>query len=391
MSKSSPHLIALACGSFAIGMTEFTMMGILPNIAHDLTIDIPSAGYLIALYALGVVVGAPTLVLLSANYAPKKVLIFLMGLFVLFNGLFALSPNVELAMISRFMAGLPHGAFFGIGAVVATQLAPPGRSAQSIAIMFTGMTIANLIGVPLGTYLGQQVSWNSTYALITTTGIVTIVAIQRFIPNLPVPARGMVFKQLTYFKTREAWMMVAIISVGTGGMFAWMSYIAPLVTEMAGVPTTQVPVIMVLAGLGMVVGNLLGGKLADSVPPHLSVIISWSVMIMCLLLVYFTAEIEFMAYIMSFLTGIASFSISAPIQMMLIRSAKGAETLAAAGGQASFNLGNTLGAYLGGLPIAMGLAFHIPSLVGVGMAFIGILLVLINQLLQKKEIATPNH
>jgi DHA1 family arabinose polymer transporter-like MFS transporter len=385
MSKSSSHLIALACGSFAIGMTEFTMMGILPNIATDLQINIPQAGYLIALYALGVVVGAPTLTMLSAHYPPKKVLIFLMGLFVLFNGLFAFAPSVELAMLTRFMAGLPHGAFFGIGAVVATQLSPPGRSAQSIAIMFTGMTLANLFGVPLGTYLGQQISWNMTYAVITSTGLITMLALQKWIPILPTPPRGTVKNQLHYFKTAEAWMMVAIISIGTGGMFAWMSYIAPLVTEKGGLPASRVPLIMILAGLGMLVGNLLGGKLADRVRPDKAVVISWSVMIGCLGLVYFTAHLSTMAYIMSFLTGIASFSISAPIQMMLIRSAKGAETLAAAAGQASFNTGNTLGAYLGGLPIAMGLGYHIPSLVGVVLAMLGILLVLLNQYLQRKS------
>jgi DHA1 family arabinose polymer transporter-like MFS transporter len=386
MSKSSPHLIALACGSFAIGMTEFTMMGILPNIAADLQIDIPRAGYLIALYALGVVVGAPTLTMLSAHYAPKKVLTFLMGLFVLFNGLFALAPSVELAMLTRFMAGLPHGAFFGLGAVVATQLAPPGRSAQSIAIMFTGMTVANLLGVPLGTYLGQAVSWHVTYGFITVTGLITMLAIQRYIPALPTPPKGTVKQQLHYFKTKDAWMMVAIISIGTGGMFAWMSYIAPLVTENGGLPSSHVPIIMVLAGLGMLVGNLLGGKLADRVRPDRAVIISWSVMIACLLLIFFTSTLSWMAYLMSFLTGVASFSISAPIQMMLIRSASGAETLAAAAGQASFNTGNTLGAYLGGLPIALGLGYHIPSLVGVGLALVGILLVLGYQKMLKNQL-----
>lgn len=385
MKKS---LISLAFGSFAIGMTEFTMMGILPDIAKDLAIDIPTAGHLIAIYALGVVVGAPVLVLFTSKYPPKKVLLFLMFLFLIFNGIFAIAPDYYTLMLSRFMSGLPHGAFFGVGSVVATQLADKGREAQSIAIMFTGMTIANLLGVPLGTYVGHHYSWRTTYLFISLCGAATMTAIYFWLPVIKPSFTGNVFKQLDYFKSSLSWVLVAMVSIGTGGLFAWMSYIAPLMTEVAHLPADTVPFIMVLVGLGMVVGNLLGGKLADSISPIKAVIVCFSSMAICLVLVYFTIDISGMAYVWAFITGMISFTIGSPIQMVLIGSAKGYETIAAAGGQASFNLGNTFGAYFGGLPIVYGFAYNSPLLVGVAMALSGVgiaTFVLVNKLLLPKK------
>ncbi|HUH36001.1 MAG TPA: MFS transporter [Moheibacter sp.] len=367
-------LLALAFGGMAIGMTEFTMMGILPDIAKDLDVSIPKAAHLIALYALGVVVGAPTLVLFSAKYPPKTMLMVLMLLFVLFNGLFTIAPSFQLLEISRFAAGLPHGAFFGVGSVVATNLAKKGKEAQAIATMFTGMTLANLIGVPIGTYIGHHFSWRITYAIISALGMVTFLALLIWMPKIHHRSSANLFKQLNYFKKWQSWLLIAIISIGTGGLFAWISYIAPMVTEASGVHASRVPIIMILVGLGMVIGNLLGGKLADAVNPIKATIFGFSAMVLCLLVVHFTAQFHAMAYVMAFVTGMVSFSIGSPIQMMLIQNAKGAETFAASAGQASFNMGNTLGAYLGGLPITMGLAYDTPVLVGVGLAFIGVLL-----------------
>jgi DHA1 family arabinose polymer transporter-like MFS transporter len=369
MKKS---LISLAFGSFAIGMTEFTMMGILPDIAQDLNIDIPTAGHLIAIYALGVVIGAPILVLFTAKYPPKKVLLSLMFLFLLFNGLFAVAPHYVTLMLTRFMAGLPHGAFFGVGSVVATRLADKGKEAQSIAVMFTGMTIANLLGVPLGTYLGHEYSWRMTYLLISFCGAATMLAIYFWLPVLATSFQGKVVKQLNYFKSPLAWILIAMISIGTGGLFAWMSYIAPLMTEVAGLTSKELPIIMVLVGLGMVVGNLLGGKLADNTTPIKASILCFLSMAVCLLLVYFTIHIPYTAYFWAFVTGMISFTLGSPLQMVLIHSAKGYETIAAAGGQASFNLGNTFGAYFGGLPIVYGFAYNSPLLVGVVLALGGV-------------------
>ena len=370
-------LIALAFGGLAIGMTEFTMMGILQDIAKDLHIAIPEAAHLIAIYALGVVVGAPILVLFTGKFPPKKVLLFLMVLFFVFNGLFAIAPTQETLMITRFMSGLPHGAFFGVGSVVAAQLAQKGKEAQAIAIMFTGMTIANLAGVPLGTYIGHHYSWRYTYAIIALLGLVTFAAIYFWLPKTESSSSNDVVGQLSFFKRWEAWLLVAIISIGTGGLFAWISYIGPMVTNVGGLAENQIPIIMFLIGLGMFFGNLIGGKLADSISPTKAAMASFTAMALCLIVVYFTAESYYMSFVMAFVTGMISFTIGSSLQMMLINTAKGAETLAAAAGQASFNLGNTLGAYFGGIPITLGLAYNSPVLVGVGMAFSGAILAFI--------------
>lgn len=370
-------LIALAFGGLAIGMTEFTMMGILPDIAKDINIDIPTASNLIGLYALGVVVGAPTLVVFTAKYPVKQVLMFLMFLFFIFNGLFTIAPNTWSLFLSRFISGLPHGAFFGIGSVAATRLAKPGKEAQAISIMFTGMTIANLIGVPLGTYIGHEFNWRITYGVVSCLGLLTFATIFFWMPNIPVSIDNNIRKQISYFKRWDAWLMVAVIAIGTGGLFAWISYISKLVTNVSGLTPDSVSTIMVLIGGGMVVGNFIGGKLADTISPSKATIISFSAMALCLLTLFFTAHITALAYPMAFITGMIAFTIGSPLQMMLINNAKGAETFAAAAGQASFNVGNSLGAYFGAIPIAMGLAYNYPSLIGVTMATVGAILALV--------------
>lgn len=376
-------LIALAFGGLAIGMTEFTMMGILPDIAKDINIDIPTASNLIGLYALGVVVGAPTLVVATSKYPAKQVLLFLMLLFFVFNTLFTFAPNIWTLFITRFTSGLPHGAFFGIGSVVAAKLAKPGKEAQAISTMFTGMTLANLIGVPLGTYIGYEYDWRITYGFISLLGLITFVAIYYWMPSIPTNKDNKIIQQISYFKRWDAWLMVAIIAIGTGGLFAWISYISKLVTNVSGLPESNVSIIMILIGGGMVVGNFIGGKLADTISPSKATISCFSAMAICLLVLFFTAHITILAYPMAFITGMIAFTIGPPLQMMLINNAKGAETFAAAAGQASFNIGNTLGAYFGAIPIAMGLAYNYPSLIGVVMASIGAILAFV--FLQKVE------
>lgn len=367
-------LIALAFGGLAIGMTEFTMMGILQDIAKDQQIEITQAAHFIALYALGVVVGAPILTIFTGKIAPKKVLLLLMLLFILFNGLFAIAPDYNTLAISRFMSGLPHGAFFGVGSVVAAQLVQKGKEAQAIAFMFTGMTIANLAGVPLGTYIGHHYSWRITYGIIAALGLITISSIYFWLPNMHNKTNGDLKQQLSYFKQAKAWLIVAIISIGTGGLFSWITYISPMVTKVGGLQEDRVPFIMILVGLGMFFGNILGGKLADTISPTKAAIACFTTMALTLVTVYFTAHIPSLAYVMAFVTGLVAFTIGSPLQMMLITSAKGSENIAAAAGQASFNIGNTLGAYLGGIPITLGYAYNSPVLVGVGMAGIGAML-----------------
>ena len=379
-------LVALALGGLAIGMTEFTMMGVLEDFAKDLNISIPKAGNFISMYAIGVMVGAPTLIMATSKFAPKKVLMFFMLLFTIFNALFVIAPSYTTLLIARFFAGLPHGAFFGVGSVVASQLVKKGKEAQAIAFMFTGLTVANLVGVPLGTWLGQAFSWRYTFAIIAALGLITMLAVKFWIPNVENPNSGSLKEQLQFFKKWEAWVLIAMISIGTSGLFAWISYISPLITEVAKLSKETVPVIMILVGLGMFFGNIIGGKIADNLSPNKATILSFATMSVCLVAVYFTSDIQIMAYIMSFFTGLISFTIGPPIQMMLINNAKGSETLAAAAGQASFNTGNALGAFLGGIPITMGLGFNSQLWVGVIMAMIGAIIALIFMRLKTNKI-----
>ena len=379
-------LLALAMGGLAIGMTEFSMMGVLEDFAKDLNISIPTAGNFISMYAMGVMVGAPTLIRATSKYSPKKVLIFFMLLFTIFNSLFVIAPSYNTLLIARFMSGLPHGAFFGVGSVVAAQLATKGKEAQAISIMFAGLTFANLVGVPLGTKLGQVFSWRLTFGIIASLGLITMLAISLWVPNLKNTNKGSLVEQLSFFKKWEAWVLIVMISIGTSGLFAWISYISPLMTNVADLPKTKIPIIMTLIGLGMFVGNFIGGKLADTMSPNKAAIISFASMAICLVIVYFTSHIQIMAYIMSFITGLIAFTIGSPIQMMLINNGKGSETLAAAAGQASFNIGNALGAFLGGIPIAMGLGYNSQLWVGFIMASVGSIIAAIFLQLKSKRV-----
>jgi len=364
-------LVALGLGGLGIGVTEFSMMGMLEDVAKDLSISIPEAGHLISLYALGVVVGAPVLVLFSARFAPKKLLIALMGMFTIFNGLTALSPGYEVFLFARFLSGLPHGAFFGVASIVAARMVERGKDAQAISMVFAGLTVANLLGVPLGTYIGHHYSWRYTFLMIVVIGLITMLAILCWVPAVSADKNASISRQLVYFKSGRAWLLIALISVGTGGLFAWISYISPMLTQVAGFSKGKMPDFMILAGLGMFVGNIAGGKLADSISPSRAAMLIFIAMSVCLVMVYFTVAYPVAVVIMTFVTGAVAFSIGSSIQMMLIRSAKGAEMIAAAAGQASFNVGNALGAFLGGMPIAMGLSMHTPQLVGAVMALAG--------------------
>lgn len=378
-------LLALALGGLAIGMTEFAMMGLSSEFASFFNVAAYQAGYLIAVYALGVVIGAPLLVIITNKYPPKRVLMGLMLLFFISHLLFAFSPNFEIALALRFLSGLPHGAFFGVGSVVATTMAVPGKETRAIATMFTGMTLANLIGVPIATYLGQNYSWKLPYFIIAFLGLVTFYGLYKWVPGIPRAKGNSIKAQLQYFKTPRSWLLILLISVGTGGLFAWLSYIVPFMLEEVKLVPLHLPIIMALVGLGMFFGNILGGRLADAINPTISVIGSFTTMAFCLFMVYLTQNILIMAYVMTFVTGLVAFTVGPALQTILIKSAKNAEMLAASAGQACFNIGNTLGAILGGLPIAYGFSSASPLLVGASMAICGAGLGLYLFKAQKKE------
>lgn len=367
-------LLALAIGGFGIGMTEFVIMGILPEVAQALDISIPRAGHFISAYALGVVVGAPLLTAFGSKWPAHKVLLVLMIWFTVFNTLSAFSNSYFILLITRFLSGLPHGAFFGIGAVVAGKLAKPGKDAQAIAMMFTGLTVANVLGVPLGTWLGQNFSWGVSFLAVGVVGILAILSIKFWMPQLPKATSKGFKKDMKVLKKTELWMVILLTTIGTGGFFAWYSYIAPLITDVAGHNEDIVSYAMVLAGLGMVVGNLLGAKLAEMFSPINAVIISLILMVIALISNTFLAYDQLGVLVMTFILPVIAFCIATPIQMAVINSAKGSEMLGSSLNQSAFNMGNASGAYLAGLPIAYGYGIVSAQYVGAAMAGIGILI-----------------
>ncbi|TDO77594.1 DHA1 family arabinose polymer transporter-like MFS transporter [Flavobacterium chryseum] len=380
MKKS---LIALSLGGLTIGITEFVMMGLLPDIASDMKVTIPVAGYLISSYALGVVIGAPLLVILGRNFAPKKMLLILALMLTVFNALSIIAPNYNFLFASRFLSGLPHGAFFGVGAVVASRLADKGKEAQAIAIMFSGLTLANLIGVPIGTYIGHHFIWRYTFILIAIVGSLTLLFIYLWMPNLEKSGNVNMKTQLKFFQQIDAWLIIGITAIGFGGLFAWISYIAPLLINVSRFSAEDVSYILILAGFGMVVGNFAGGKLADKFSPAPTTLALLFVMAIDLILVYFFSNNQYASLFLTFLTGCISFSVIAPIQMLMIKTAKGAEMIASASLQGSFNIGNALGAFLGGLPLVAGYSYASPNLIGVGMSIIGMIITLV--LIQRRK------
>ena len=371
------QLFPLALGGLAIGTTEFIIMGLLPNVSNSLNVSIPIAGHLISAYALGVVIGAPILVALSAKFPPKYILISLMILFTIFNAFSIIAPDYNTLLMSRFFAGLPHGAFFGVGTVVAAKLAKKGKEAQAIASMFTGLTIAILAMVPFVTFLGHHLHWRYAFGVVSLLGLLTILFLYLWLPHLK-PLRSVTLKEeLEFFKTIKAWHILTIVAVGFGGLFAWFSYIAPLLINVSGFDIADISYLMIVAGAGMVVGNIAGGYLADKKDPVIASIILLSLMVFSLILVFFFSESKIVSVILTFVCSALALSFGSPINMIMLKSAKHSEMLAAAFIQAGFNVANSLGALLGGIPLLYGLSFNYPALVGAGMALFGAVLCLI--------------
>ena len=368
-------------------MTEFVIMGILPEIANALDVSIPVAGHFISAYALGVVVGAPLLTIFGNKWSPQKTLLGLMVWFTIFNTLSAFADSYELLMFARFLSGLPHGAFFGIGAVVAGKLARPGKEAQAIAMMFTGLTVANVIGVPLGTWLGQNFSWGIAFLAVGVVGICAILSIKFWMPEVKIANAGGMKEELRLLRKPELWMVILLTTIGTGGFFAWYSYIAPLITDVAGHSEGVVSYAMILAGLGMVAGNFLGAKLAEMFSPIKAVIIALILMVTALLVNTFVAYDQIGVLITTFIIPVIAFCIATPIQMAVINTAKGSEMLGSSLNQSAFNMGNASGAYLAGLPIAYGYGIVSAQYVGAAMAGIGIIIGIGVIYMRKKQAA----
>lgn len=370
MKKS---LIALAFGTLGLGIAEFVMMGILPDIARDLHISIARAGHLISAYALGVCVGAPMLII-ARKYPLKHILLVLIGIMMAGNLCAALSPNYGVLMLSRFISGLPHGAYFGVGSIVAEKLADRGKGSEAVSIMIAGMTIANLFGVPLGTALSTMLSWRLTFLLVGCWGVAVLYYIWRWVPMVEnLPDTG--FKgQFRFLKNQAPWLILAATMLGNGGVFCWYSYISPLLTHVSGFSAESVTVLMVLAGFGMVAGNLISGRLSDKYTPGRVAAAAQGMICVVLSLIFLVAQVAWLNALLMCLCTAGLFAVSSPQQVLLIRHSKGGEMLGAASVQVAFNLGNALGAYCGGLPLEAGLGYKYPALIGSGFALIGFIL-----------------
>ncbi|MFE4620336.1 MFS transporter [Streptomyces sp. NPDC056747] len=360
-------LLALAVGAFGIGTTEFVVMGLLPGIAADYGVSIPTAGLLVTGYALGVVVGAPLLTVLGGKVSRKRMLMLLMGLFVLGNTLSALAPSFGMMLTGRVIASLAHGSFFGIGSVVAAGLVAPDKKAGAIATMFTGLTVANFVGVPLGTFVGQAVGWRATFAGVAALGVVGLLGILRLVPDMPRPEGAHLRRELKAFRNPQVLLAMAMTVLGFGGVFAAITYIAPMMTEVAGYSEGAVTWLLVLFGIGMFLGNLLGGKYADrALMPLLYVTLGGLAVVLALFTVF--AHHKVLAAITILLVGALGFATVPPLQKRVLDHAHGAPTLASAVNIGAFNLGNALAAWLGGLVIAAGFGYTSANWVGAALA-----------------------
>ncbi len=374
--KLNPGLIALAVGAFGIGVTEFAPMGLLPLIAADLGVSIPSAGLLISAYALGVMAGAPLLTLTTARLPRRMLLIGLAGIFTLGNLLAALSDSYAMLLAARLLTSFNHGAFFGIGSIVAAGLVPPQRQAGAVAAMFMGLTIANVVGVPIAAWAGEHLGWRASFWGIATLGLVTMAALRLTLPPLPAPASADARAELRALTRGPVLGALALTVIASSAMFTVFTYIAPILREATHASSAFVTTMLFTYGAGLTVGNWLGGKFADrSVDRTLIVTLaSLSAVLVAFALLMNHGPAS---AILIFLWGIASFALVPPLQVRVMSAASDSPNLASAVNIGAFNLGNAFGAALGGGVIATGLGYSVVALAGAATAAIGLLAVLI--------------
>lgn len=364
-------ILALAIGGFGIGTTEFVAMGLLPNIAHGLHVTEPQAGHVISAYALGVVVGAPVIAALTARASRRTLLIALMIAFTIGNAATVFAPGYAALIVSRFIAGLPHGAYFGIAALVAAHLAGPGQRAKAVGQTMLGLSVANVVGVPVATWLGNAVGWRSAFAVVAVIGVVTVAALVRYLPGLTDMTITNPLTELGALRRVQVWFTLLIGIVGFGGMFAFYTYISTTLTSVSGLPRTLVPLALALYGIGMVTGNVLGGWMADR-----SVVraIAIGLVLVAVMLVIFAvvSRSPWAALVLVFAVGVAGTSLVPALQTRLMDVADDAQTLAAALNHSALNIANAGGAWLGGLVITAGYGYRAPSLVGAVLAVAGL-------------------
>jgi len=386
-------LLALALGGFGIGATEFVASGLLPNIAADLLpqLDasshqkaIAQAGITISAYAAGVVVGAPTIAVFAARLPRKGVLIAFVAVFALGSVASALAPTFETLVAARFFAGLPHGAYFGIASLVAASLMGPGKRGRGISFVLGGLTVANLVGVPAITLLGQVAGWRAAYFTVSAVFVLAVIAIVAAVPRQPGNPDATVARELGGFKHLSVWLVLLTGALGFGGFFAVQSYVAPLATEVAGLPTAFVPIALVVLGLGMTVGNIIGGPLADKGAVR-ALFIGFGVFALSFVVLGLGGHTPAGMFVGVFMVAASTMMLGPAIQTRLMDVAGESQTLAAAANHAALNLGNSLGAFLGGAVIAAGYGYLAPTWVGLLLCIPGIGLAIAGALLTRHQ------
>lgn len=366
MSRSS-GLLALACGTFALGMAEFSMMAILSPLACNLGISIPKAGDFISAYAIGVSVGAP-LPILFRRYPLKHILLGLCCLIFAGNIFAAISPGYASLLCARFISGLPHGAYFGVGAIVATGLVEPGRRATAVAIMVSGMTIANLAGVPIGTWLANILSWRCTFGLAAVFAIIAFLGILAFTPTEAPTREQSIKREVSFLKGLAPWLIFAATFLGQGSVYCWYSYMEPIMLNISAVGADNMKWVMVVAGFGMFLGGIVCGRLADRFHAALVSGFTALVIVPTLLLIYFFSAITPLSIALAFIGAAALFGLGGPLQYLIVRFSRGGEILGGAGIQIAFNGSNAVAAFLGGAVINANMGLAAPALVGIPMA-----------------------
>jgi MFS transporter, DHA1 family, inner membrane transport protein len=380
-------ILALSLGGFGIGTTEFVSMGLLPEMAHAVSVSIPQAGHVISAYALGVVVGAPLLTALGARVPRKTMLVALSVAFALGNAASALASDYGSLVAARFATGLPHGAYFGVGALVAASLVAPRKRAQAVGWMMLGLSVANVVGVPAATWLGQQFGWRSAYWSVAVVGVLTALALLRWVPHRPAAAQATVRRELGGLRRPQIWLTLLVGTVGFGGMFATYTYIAPTMTEVAGMSTGTVPVVLALYGVGMVTGNILGGWAADR---GVVIAIFAGMGAVAVVMALFTVAVRnpWTGVLVVVLAGTSGSSLVPALQTRLMDVAGDAQALAASLNHAALNLANAAGAWLGGVVIALGWGFASTGWVGSLLAVLGLAVMALSARLDRRARAT---
>ncbi len=369
-------LIALAFGTLSLGITEFVAMGLLPYIARDFNVSLDTAGHIISFYASGVAIGAFSL-LFVRRFKLKHIILVLIVVHILGNGLTALAEDFQMLLLSRFLSGLPHGCYFGVGSIIAARLATAGKGTSAIAIMGAGMTVANVFGVPLGTAMADTLSWRSIFYLVTLWGVIVLVSVASWVKDTGKIADTGFKGQFIFLKNKAPWLVLGATLFSNAGIFCMLSYLSPILTEISGVPLPMVSVIMVAMGICMVLFNLISGKLCDRFAPgNMSTV--WIIMSTTFLVgIGLFASNMYAAIPLVCLSGGILFATSAPFQMLILRVSPGGQLLGASSIQAAFNLGNALGAFVGGLTFIFALDMHLIPIFGSVLTLIGLVCVFI--------------